>query len=142
MLDKWIWEDGDIENYIVESRYMTLKEFDQSRVGPSFKHIWKILTDGPTKVCVWRVLSGKLPTRDNLIRRQIILPSALCPLCNIEEEIVQHVFFKCSVAQKVWDKCDTWIGIESVRHHTDITHFMNFSLTWCNKKTNIVWKQI
>ena len=120
MLDKWIWEDGDIENYTAGSRYMALKEFDQSQIGLWFKQIWKIPADGPAKVCVWRVLIGKLPTRDNLIRRQITLPSPLCLLCNIEEEKVQHVFFNCSVAQKVWDKYDKWIGIESVRHHTTL----------------------
>jgi len=91
-------------------------------------------------VCIWRVLIGKLPTRDNLIRRHIAIPSSLCPLCNIEEETIQYVFFKCSVAQKVWDKGDSWIGIESVRHHTAVNHFMNFSLTWCNNNMNTVWK--
>jgi len=44
----------------------------------------------------------------------------MCPLCNIEEETIQHVFFKCLVAQKVWDKCDSWIGIDSIRHHTTV----------------------
>jgi len=28
MLDKWIWEDDDIENYTAGSGYMALKEFD------------------------------------------------------------------------------------------------------------------
>jgi len=34
MLDGWIWDDGDIESYIVRSRYTTLKEFDQSLGSP------------------------------------------------------------------------------------------------------------
>jgi len=93
---------------------------------------------GPAQVCAWRVLLGKLPTRVNLVRRQVEMPSMLCPLCNNEDETIQHVLFECIVAQKMWDNCNIWIGIYSVRPNTTGSHFTSFYLTWCNKKVNVV----
>jgi len=51
------------------------------------------------------------------------------------KETVQHVFFECVVAQKVW-KWDSRIGIQSVRPICPASHFMNFNLVWCGKKAN------
>jgi len=81
---------------------------------------------GPAQVCEWRVLLGKLRTRVNLVRRQVEMPSTLCSLCNHEDETIQHVLFECIVAQKVWDNCDRWIGIYSVRPNTVGSHFYEF----------------
>jgi len=44
------------------------------------------------------------------------------------------------VAIKVWDSCDRWIGITSVRHKVIDIHFQNFYLLCCNGKVNDVWK--
>jgi len=61
-------------------------------------------------------------------------------LCNNIEETVQHVLFECVVTQKVWDNCDRWISIHSVRPNFAANHFMSFNLIWCWKKVNSVWR--
>jgi len=86
--------------------------------------------------------SDKLPTRLNLEKRGIIIPTNLCHLRKKAEESVQHVFVSCEVEQKVWDNCDRWIGISSVRQHTIVNHYQNFYLLCCNKKANVVWKGV
>ena len=140
MDDKWLWEDGDLNCYTVRSGYNSLRSHDHSLGRPWFKQIWNTKAVGPAQVCAWRVLLGKLPTRVNLVRRQVMMLSTVCPLCNNKDETVQHVFFECIVAQKVWDNCDRWIGIHSVRHNKAGSHLMNFYLIWFNKKVNTVWK--
>jgi len=45
-----------------------------------------------TKICAWRVLLNRLPTRDNLSKRRVVLNSNLCPLCNQYTEMTQHLF--------------------------------------------------
>jgi len=63
------------------------------------------------QVCMWRAMQEKLPTRGNLVRRGVSVPSNLCPLCSKVEETSEHVLINCEVAQKVWDNCDRWIGM-------------------------------
>jgi len=66
--------------------------------------------------------------------------STLCPLCNMEDETIQHVLFEYVVSRKVWSNCHRWIGIEFVRPNTTVHHFMNFNWFRCNNKVNTVWK--
>jgi len=95
---------------------------------------------GPALVCGWRAILDKLLTRDNLEKRQILLLSSQCPLCNSTKETVQHILFECVVAQKIWDNCDRWISIHSIRPNFAASHFMSFNLIWYGKKVNSVWR--
>ncbi|GKC73934.1 RNA-directed DNA polymerase, eukaryota, partial [Tanacetum coccineum] len=56
-------------------------------------------------IFVWRARRDCLPTRQNLIRRGVVLESDVCPLCEDSVEESQHVFFQCSIAQ-----CGLFIG--------------------------------
>jgi len=51
----------------------------------------------------------------NLDKRGVIVSSNLYFLCKKDEETVQHVFINYKIAQKVWNNCDRWIRIFSVR---------------------------
>jgi len=84
-------------------------------------------------------MQEKLSTRGNLVRRGVSVPSNLCLLCRKVEETAQHVLINCEVEQKVWDSCDRWIGISSVRHHKVVNHFQNFQLFSVNKNINTMW---
>ena len=101
MADEWLWEDGVLNCYTVQSGYNVLKECDLCLSRPWFKQIWNTKVAGPAQGSVCRVLLGKLPTRVNLVRRQVEIPSTLCPLCNNEDETIQHVLFGYIVGQKV-----------------------------------------
>ena len=64
----------------------------------------------------WRVLLDRLLTQLNLEDRGIILDSNLCVMCGVEENTMNHVFFKCKIAWLVWSKCSQWIGEKFVNH--------------------------
>jgi len=84
-----------------------------------------------TKICAWRVLLNRLPTRNNLSKRRVVLNSNLCPLCNQHTEATQHLFLSCVMIQKVWDNCDKWIDISSIRQNFVFKHFRSFHLLGC-----------
>lgn len=42
-----------------------------------------------------------LPVRVALFRRKLVEEVA-CQLCGIEEESIEHLFFQCELARKVW----------------------------------------
>ena len=68
-------------------------------------------------VLVWRLGLGRLPTRDNLVRKGVDLNSMLCPSCSGVVESIAHVFFECDVANEVWRGVGIWIGDTTFQPH-------------------------
>jgi len=83
---------------------------------------------------------GRMPSRMNVARRGINIQCNLCLLCMKEEETIQHLFTYCEVSQRVWDKCDRWVKLTTVRNNDIINHFRKFYAIGLSKKANIVWK--
>ncbi|GJW78103.1 RNA-directed DNA polymerase, eukaryota, partial [Tanacetum coccineum] len=46
-------------------------------------------------------LQDRLPTRSNLVRRNILIDSLSCPICDGEPEDSSHLFFRCCLARDV-----------------------------------------
>jgi len=102
--------------------------------------VWDLNIPGSGKVFGWRVLMDRMSSRMNLARRGINIQCNIGPLCMKEEETIQHLLMYCEVSQRVWDKCDRWVGLTTVRNNDIINHFRNFYAIGLSKKTNIVWK--
>ncbi|GKA62579.1 RNA-directed DNA polymerase, eukaryota [Tanacetum coccineum] len=62
-------------------------------------------------ILVWHVLRDQTPTRWNLSRKGIEVPSFLCPLCNISPETSAHLFWSCSMATSIWHLVFKWIDL-------------------------------
>ncbi|GJT79179.1 RNA-directed DNA polymerase, eukaryota, reverse transcriptase zinc-binding domain protein [Tanacetum coccineum] len=64
----------------------------------------------PIKVNVhaWKVRINGLPTRWNISRRGIDIPSILCPLCETCVESSKHLFFNCSVVRDIFRRICIW----------------------------------
>ncbi|GKC00277.1 RNA-directed DNA polymerase, eukaryota [Tanacetum coccineum] len=64
----------------------------------------------PIKVNVfaWRARRNYLPTRANLKRRGIILDSSMCFLCQSDDEDINHVLFRCELAQIIVRRICRW----------------------------------
>ncbi|GJW73644.1 RNA-directed DNA polymerase, eukaryota, reverse transcriptase zinc-binding domain protein [Tanacetum coccineum] len=59
-----------------------------------------------------RLLLNKLPSRVNLDRRGIDVPSILCPICHEDVETVNHTFFTCEVASNLWSLLAKWWEVD------------------------------
>jgi len=70
--------------------------------------------------------------RMNLVRRGVILPSSICPLCNQAEEMVHHLFVECKIAYQVWSMVSKWAGIQMVYNYDLIYHLLRFLLPHFN----------
>ncbi|GJX89986.1 RNA-directed DNA polymerase, eukaryota [Tanacetum coccineum] len=62
-------------------------------------------------ILVWRALRDRTPTRWNLSRKGIEVPSLLCPLCNISPETSAHLFWSCSMVTSIWRLVFKWIDL-------------------------------
>jgi len=92
------------------------------------RDIWDLKVPGSANVFGWRALLNRLPSQVNLEKRGVIVSCNLCPLCGLEVETMQHILITCEVSQRLWIKCDNWVGLASVRNNDIVNHFCNFCI--------------
>ena len=83
----------------------------------------------PLKVFVfaWCLLRDRLPTKDNLFRRNIIQDDArgCVARCNFNES-ADHLFLHCHVFGQVWYLVRHWLGFSSVNPISILDHYLQF----------------
>ena len=93
----WSWDLEAHGSYTVRS---LRKEIDSRILDEStIQTTWCKAAPQKVNLFVWRLLRDKLPTRDNLQFRGVVIPSPLCPACNFFPETVDHLFLRCSTAK-------------------------------------------
>ncbi|CAJ2631455.1 unnamed protein product [Trifolium pratense] len=89
-----------------------------------FATAWSNYVPLKTSALVWRIWKNKIPTRDNLIKRGILIESQNSSLFGCgKEESVSHVFFECSLSSGSWSKILRWLEISSVLHNAALMVF-------------------
>jgi hypothetical protein len=117
--DRWGWRPEGGGDFTVKSTYKVVSLLCSPNfvISPSnaviFSHIW--LGPIPSKVSgfLWQLLHEKIPTRNNLIKRNIIEVNgdASCALCGEEVETELHLFMYCEIALLIWMNMFRWLDI-------------------------------
>ncbi|KAH1254044.1 DNA-directed RNA polymerase 3, chloroplastic [Glycine max] len=69
----------------------------------------------------------------NLRRRQVALSSYRCPLCDVEEETVDHLLFSCTSTRSLWWEVLSWVSRVGPFPIDPKSHFIQFS-HWNSKR--------
>ena len=59
----------------------------------------------------WRLSLNRLPTKDNLGKKGVLLIDDLCPLCKDFPESRDHIFVTCRLAAEVRAEINNWWNI-------------------------------
>ncbi|GJR63237.1 RNA-directed DNA polymerase, eukaryota, reverse transcriptase zinc-binding domain protein [Tanacetum coccineum] len=113
MHDRWVWSLMGSGEFTVASvrRYLD----DHTLPDVSSKTRWLKAVPIKVNVHAWKVKLDSLPTRFNLYRRGLDIPSILCPICGKAAETTSHIFFSCSMARDIYRKISTWWDIILVK---------------------------
>ncbi|KAJ0479839.1 putative RNA-directed DNA polymerase [Helianthus annuus] len=107
--DAWLW-NGDSQNgFSVKAVKSALISDRGSGHPPNFN--WCKWVPIKCNIMNWRGNLDRLPSRVNLRRRNVDIPSTVCPLCEETEESVEHLFTACSIALRVWAAFSDWCKI-------------------------------
>ncbi|XP_048598085.1 uncharacterized protein LOC125578967 [Brassica napus] len=68
-----------------------------------WKDIWKTKTSPKLRHFLWRILSGALAVKHQLVSRGIPTVSR-CPVCQQGPETICHMLFQCPLAKEVWER--------------------------------------
>jgi len=103
--------EHDISNWILdESGRLTLKSArtffldwgKSARVSCGWgKFIWFSYIPPSKTLVLWKVFHGRLPT-DQHIQNKGLHICSMCTLCEKHEESIQHLFFECVNALRIW----------------------------------------
>ena len=120
-------------HYSTKLAYNLLKDEGNSiEEDSTSKIIWRLKIPPRASAFSWRIFKNRLPTRDNLRRRHVELPSYNCPLCDQEEETAGHILFSCRKTRHLWWESLRWVNRVGPFSIEPKSHFLQFSL-WSGK---------
>ncbi|KAH1237298.1 hypothetical protein GmHk_08G022286 [Glycine max] len=70
--------------------------------------------------------SNRLPTRGNLLRRNVQIQDNSCPLCGNAQEEVDHLFFNCKMTLGLWWESMSWNQMVGPIASSPASHFVQF----------------
>jgi len=91
-----------------------------------FKTIWQLHIPPRALIFCWRLLKNRLPTKVNLLRRNVITQEASCPLCDCLQEDVGHLFFNCKKTNGLWWESLSWVRVVGPLSFNPVQHFYQF----------------
>jgi hypothetical protein len=96
--DQIIWSYNSNGKYSVQSLYAVI---NHKGITPVYVHnVWKLQIPPRVQMFLWLLSKNRTLTRDNLAKRRE-LADLTCLFCT-ERETVDHLFFHCSVAKRLW----------------------------------------
>ncbi|PWA92737.1 RNA-directed DNA polymerase, eukaryota, Reverse transcriptase zinc-binding domain protein [Artemisia annua] len=111
--DSWRWDTEGNRSFDVVTAKKHLRESRTSQQRVCLVK-WEAWVPLKINILMWRIELDRLPTRMALQRRQILIPSSTCPLCDVEDEDCSHIFVKCGFAFGVWSNILRWCNIRLV----------------------------
>jgi hypothetical protein len=123
--------------FSVKSAYLVLE--DKARLqstlsGPrnnivNLVRVWDSWAATKVIVFSWQLLQDRLPTRQNLRRRRVMVGAIAdsCVFCWTVEESVDHLFVSCDRISHVWYRVTRLLGIEFVSPDSIMQVFESFS---------------
>ena len=127
--DICIWNLEKSNAYTVRSAYNCHTTQLPVVVPVDMKMLWQ--KNVPLKVVVfaWRLFRNRLPTRDNLLQRNVLnSDSCLCITRFGSPETINHLFLHCSYFSTVWNYILCWIGFSTAAPLDVSYHFTQFCL--------------
>ncbi|XP_057785842.1 uncharacterized protein LOC131003338 [Salvia miltiorrhiza] len=131
--DDWSWTAAKDGFYSTRSAYEVIYKTRQERpaseaINDILSKVWKSPVPHKVRVTAWRTLRDRLPTCDNLRRRNILVDEVdLGCACFHNEETINHFLLHCPKTEKVWDDILRWLGMCFVRPPNVVSHFLSFT---------------
>ncbi|XP_057811533.1 uncharacterized protein LOC131025764 [Salvia miltiorrhiza] len=141
-IDGWRWTASKDGRFSTSSAYAWIKESRSREVTRSSSKqksalAWKICAPQKVRVSAWRILRNRLPSCDNLRKRNIPVgeEEIMCNACCQEVESANHVFLTCPKTDMLWSEIQRWTGFLSARPNSIEGHFDVFTQMGKGKKS-------
>ncbi|XP_059460221.1 uncharacterized protein LOC132189495 [Corylus avellana] len=105
--EKFIWTPSSNGLFSTKSAYKLIsssRSLPNSPLAPKqWKLLWNLKLNDRLKLFLWKIAWDIIPSKTRLNAVFPIPPADLfCPLCNVEEDSLSHLFFRCFFARVSW----------------------------------------
>ncbi|RZB46515.1 Phosphoglycerate kinase [Glycine soja] len=151
--DSWVWGAASNGIFSSKSAYLCIKaELSPADHQLGFCQLWDTKIPPRALTFAWRLLWDRLPTKENLSRRNVDLVNDLCPFCQSSLESASHLFFSCHKVMPLWWEFNTWVKKDRALHCRPMEHFLQqYSIAgskasntrrkiWWIAATTSIWK--
>ncbi|XP_076948891.1 G-type lectin S-receptor-like serine/threonine-protein kinase At1g67520 [Bidens hawaiensis] len=111
-MDKVVWDLDDGSGFSVRS--LKIELVDQEYVVGNYVMEWNNWVPKKVGIHAWRVEMERIPVMIELVKRGIMVTSAVCPICEEEVESVEHLMISCQFAQDVWSVISSWCKVPPI----------------------------
>lgn len=110
VLERLRWLLEHINGYSVKGTYRFLTTVDAPPEHGQFDDVWHKQVPLKVSLFVWRLLPNRLPTKDNLVRLQILHHADnVCVTGCGSLETADHFLFTCDIFGRVWFLVLQWL---------------------------------
>jgi len=135
------WKPDTNGIFSTKSAYKVLQESHHSDSEDNvLKSMWKLKIPPKVSAFSWRFFKNRLPTRDNLRKRQVTMSSYSCPLCDHEEESIYHLMFNYEKTRSLWWETMRWVNRVGPHSIDPKNHFLQFTQWNSKARTNKRWE--
>jgi len=139
--DKWIWKHDHSGYYSSKSGYdLIWRKLMGSLQTSDFVDLWKLKIPAKSATFGWRLIKDRLPTKMNLIRRQVLVNDRLCSFCGLKDEEAEHLFFNCSCTLPLWWESLSWANLRTTLPINPRDHFLQHTLGAAGVRNLTRWK--
>lgn len=98
--DKWVWGTINTKIFSVSSCYTFIKPLlpnmhMSGEILFNLHVIWKSVMPPKAAFFCRRLFLGRLSTKDNLVKRLVLVDNMFCPFFSIHEECIHNFFSLC-----------------------------------------------
>ena len=133
--DQFRWKLTQDGSYSSKSAYAAF--FEGSIKFGSWRRIWKTWAPPRCKFFIWLVFHNRVWTADRLAKRNLPHPEK-CPLCDQEDETINHLIVGCVFARQVWSLVFQHLGLSQLDPQPSVTRFSG----WWKRSSAAVPKEV
>eukprot|EP00253_Pinus_taeda_P035221 PITA_35221 len=128
--DEIIWAHAKNGIYSPKLGYLRLMDLYRPPIlQPSWKMIWKLKATPRSRLLMWNIISDKIPTGLNLMKRSFHGPFR-CHLCLNAEESTDHLFLSCASSFAFWHSILSHIPLSNQWHGNNLPDAWD---NWCHE---------
>jgi len=117
-----------VHGYSVRDSYRSLTSSGDQVDRTLVNDVWHRHIPEKVSLFVWRLLRNRIPTKDSLLRRNIIHVNDLeCVFGCGASETVNHLFLVCDLSYALWLHVWNWVGLSVVHPFQIRDHFIQCS---------------